>query len=120
MPLDTDMHNALMHVAVLDDRVKRMGEELGALGERMDEKLDSLKELHNERSEVARLTLQATIHVAVESAMKQHVAPLAERVQKLETAQLESKVVFATAAKGAALVGGSISVVWGIIQAWLQ
>ncbi len=119
MPPTTDMHNVLIAIASIEADNRAMRERLEAMDGRMDERFEGLQSMHSERQEMSRLLLTHTVATAVDAAVRTHLAPLAAKVERLEEHQVEARALIKTAAKAATLMGGGISLVWGVVQALL-
>lgn len=98
---------SLMAVAIA---VARTSEQVKYIAERMSEAEDR----ERERDERMERFVTAVVRGAVDSAMREHFAPLDERVSKMETEQLEQKVVVKTSIKWASAAGAVIAFAWSI------
>lgn len=90
----------------------RLEERLRAMSRRMDDGEDA----QDARDEMLRNQLTLAVQDAVESALKRHVDPIAAEVRSLRDVQLKSGSAIKTIAKGATVLAGLISFVWGVIM----
>lgn len=90
--------------------VARVKEQVKYIAERMADQEDR----ERERDERMERFVTAVVRGAVDSAMREHVTPLQERISKMETDQLEQKTVIKTSIKWAGAAGTVVVFLWGI------